>query len=155
MKDGPLFEWTCAGIPKIENKSQSFVITVLVSISQYGKANGNLENSSITVNIYLSFGNGPLKSMFNRSNGCVAFMIWTGSDFWKRGLHSLQMEHEDVNLRISSTENGKFLFLTNTATREIPGWHKDLWSSYNDDVLIKEQYILVNVSTGILSLPRL
>ena len=52
--------------------------TVLVSISEHGMANGSLENSSITVNIYLLFvtdGNGPLKSMFNRSNGCVAFMI--------------------------------------------------------------------------------
>ena len=78
MKDGPLSEWIYAGIPKIENKSQSFVIAVLVSTYEHGMANGNLENSSITVNIYLLFvtdGNGPLKSMFNRSNGCVAFMI--------------------------------------------------------------------------------
>ena len=77
-------------------RSQSFVITVLVSISEHGMANGSLENSSKTVNIYLLFvtdGNGPLKSMFNRSNGCVAFMIWVGSGLWKRGLHSLQMEH--------------------------------------------------------------
>ena len=78
MKDSPLSEWIYAGIPKIENKAQSFVITVLVSICDYGMANGNLGDSSITVNIYLLLvtdGNGPLKSMFNRSNGCVAFMI--------------------------------------------------------------------------------
>ena len=65
------------------------------------------------------------------------------------------MEHEDVILRMSSTENGKFLFLTNAVIREILGWHKDLWNLYNNDVLIKEQYILVNVSAGILSLPGL
>ena len=93
--------------------------------------------------------------MFNRSNGCVAFMIWAGSGLWKRGLHSLQMEHEDVILQMFSAENGKFLFHTNAVIPEIPGWHKDLWSSYNDDVLIKEQYILENVSAGILSLPGL
>ena len=78
MKDGPLSEWIYAGIPKIENKSQSFVITVLASIFEHGMANGNLENSSITVTIYLLFvtnGNGPLTSMFNRSNGYVAFVI--------------------------------------------------------------------------------
>ena len=65
------------------------------------------------------------------------------------------MEHEDVILRMSSTENGKFLFLTNAVIREILGWYKDLWNLYNNDVLIKEQYILVNVSAGILSLPGL
>ena len=78
MKDGSLSEWIYAGIQEIENKSQSLIITVLVSISEQGMANGSLDNSSITVNIYLLFvtdGNGPLKSMFNRSNGCVAFMI--------------------------------------------------------------------------------
>ena len=158
MKDGTLSEWIYAGIPKIENKSQTFVITVLVSISDHGKAEGNLENLSITVNIYLLFvtdDNGPLKSMFNRSNGCVAFMIWASSGLWKRGLHSSQTEHKYVILQMSSTENGKFLFATNAVIRVIPGWNKDLWSSYNDDVLIKEQYILVNVSAGILSLPIL
>ena len=93
--------------------------------------------------------------MFNLSNGCVAFMIWAGSGLRKRGLHSLQMEHKDVILRMSSTENGKFLFLTNAVIRETPGWHKDLWSSYNNDVLITEQHILVNVSVGVLSLPGL
>ena len=92
-------------------KSQSFVITVLVSISGHGIWNGNLENSSIVVNIYLLFvsdGNGPLKSMFNCSNGCVAFMVWAGSGLWKRGLHSLEMEHEDLILRMSSTVNFHF-----------------------------------------------
>ena len=93
--------------------------------------------------------------MFNRSNGCVAFMIWAGSGLWKHGLHSLQMEHKDVILRVSSTENGKFLFLTNAVICETSGWHKDLWSWYNNDVLITEQHILINVSVGVLSLPGL
>ena len=53
MKDSLLSEWIYAGIPKIENKSQSLVITVLASISEHGMANGNLENSSMIVNIYL------------------------------------------------------------------------------------------------------
>ena len=64
MKDGSLSERIYAGIPKIENKSQSFAITVLVSISDNGMTNRNVENSSITVNIYLLFVtdvNGPLK----------------------------------------------------------------------------------------------
>ena len=37
-------------------------------------------------------------------------MIWADSDLWKRRLHPLQMEQEDVILRRSSTENGKFYF---------------------------------------------
>ena len=93
--------------------------------------------------------------MFNHSKGCVAFMIWAGSALLKHSLHLWQMVHEDMILRISSTENGKFLFLTNAVICEFPGWHKDLWSSYNDDVLIKEQYILVNMLAGILCLPGL
>ena len=58
--------------------SQSFVMTVLVSISEHGMANGNLENSSISVKMYLLFvtnGNGPLKLIFNRSNGYVAWLL--------------------------------------------------------------------------------
>ena len=53
-------------------------MTVLVSISEHGMANGNLENSSISVKMYLLFvtnGNGHLKLIFNRSNGYVAWLV--------------------------------------------------------------------------------
>ena len=61
--------------------------------------------------------------------------------------------YEDVILRISSTENGNFLFLTSAVIRVIPGWYQVLCNSNNDDKLINEQYTLVNVSDGILALP--
>ena len=89
-KNYPLSECTYAGIPKIENNSQSFVTTVLVSTLEHGSPNGNLENSPTTVNIYLLFAierSGPLKSRLIGSNGCVAFTRWAGSGVKKRGLH--------------------------------------------------------------------
>ena len=61
--------------------------------------------------------------------------------------------YEDVILRISSTENGNFLFLTSAVIRVIPGWYQVLCNSNNDDKLINKQYTLVNVPAGILALP--
>ena len=52
--------------------------------------------------------------MLIRSNDFVAFARWTGSRLKKRGLHSLQMKHEDVIRKnifacLFSVHNNKFI----------------------------------------------
>ena len=52
-------------------------------------------------------GNGPLKSIFNRSNGCVAF-IKVPLDLWYWGFNFKQVGHDAVSFRMSSIEQGIF-----------------------------------------------
>ena len=64
-------------MPNIEYNILRLLMTVLVLTSRHGNANGKRENSSTTVRMYLFVveeGNGPLKSMFNLSNGWVALI---------------------------------------------------------------------------------
>ena len=77
MKAEPLSLCINEGIPKIENNVVRQSIAVEAEVSLQAKANGNLENSSITVNKneFLSVvGSGPLKSILSLSKGCVALI---------------------------------------------------------------------------------
>ena len=93
-------------------------------MSGHGNTNGNLEYSSIIVwkNLFLEFdGTGPLKSRFNRSKGCVAFIREAAGGTWNFGLHSRHMEQLLTTFCTSSTEKGKFLLRINAKVRVIPG----------------------------------
>ncbi|KRX75488.1 hypothetical protein T06_14744 [Trichinella sp. T6] len=60
------------GTPNKENSSTRHFLAEAADTSAQGNANGNLEYSSTTINIYLWFwcpGSGPLKSMLRRSKG--------------------------------------------------------------------------------------
>ena len=64
-------------MPNIENNQVKHLIMVGVDTSGHGIAKGKRLNSSITVNIYWFFeeeGNGPLKSEFILSHGCIALI---------------------------------------------------------------------------------
>ena len=63
------------GIPKIEKGQDKHLITVDEFISRQGNTYGNQLYSSTIVKKYLFWldeCNGPLKSMFSLTNGCVA-----------------------------------------------------------------------------------
>ncbi|KRZ04667.1 hypothetical protein T11_14818 [Trichinella zimbabwensis] len=70
------------GTPNKENNSTRHFSAEAADTSALGNANGNLEYSSTTINIYLWFwrpGSRPLKSMLRRSKGCVAFIKFVAS----------------------------------------------------------------------------
>ena len=67
-----------------------------------------------------SLGRGPLKSMFNRSNGCVD-LIKVEEFFTKDGLISVHIGHFSITVFTSFVEYGKFRDLTKCIMREIPG----------------------------------
>ena len=71
-----------SGIPKIENSWLRQCMMVLLVISLQGKTKGKWENSSIIVSRYLlpytDVGSGPLKWIFSRWKGNIAFT----SVFW-------------------------------------------------------------------------
>ena len=101
----------------MEKSSFKHLIAVSVEVSLHGNAHGNLLNSSTIVNINLfsecfDFGNGPLKSMERRSNGCVALIKVPGvglKNFGFSAQHASQDLHTDST---SFTEYGRFLILT-------------------------------------------
>ena len=76
MKDVPRSEWMKFGVPQRENMDARHFITVDAHIFWQGKAIGNLEYSSIIVNMkgFLREGKGPLKSILNLSIGLVDFI---------------------------------------------------------------------------------
>ena len=77
MKEASRSECIWAGAPKMANSEQRHCITAAADMSEQGKAKGNREYSSTTVNIYqflVLLGSGPLKSRLSLSNGCVAFI---------------------------------------------------------------------------------
>ena len=75
--EGALSECTNCGVPHKLKSFSSQLITVEEYMLGHGKANGNLEYSSIITSRYLlrdELGRGPLKSILIRSNGFDALM---------------------------------------------------------------------------------
>ena len=94
-------------------------------MSEQGIAKGNREYSSTIVKMYLfreTDGNGPLKSILNRSIGLVA-LIRLKSDCLKFcGFYSEQILQLAQVRFTSSVEKGKFLVFTKYRRRVTPGW---------------------------------
>ena len=104
-------------------------MTVSELTSLQGKQKGNLENSSIIhkKNLFPDVvGNGPLKSMFNRSIGCVDLIRVLLIGLKKRGLISEQVVQLLQHRLTSSKEYGKFLDLTKCHRRVTPGQQSSL-----------------------------
>ena len=82
MDPEPLSEWIKASIPKMENNWHRHSMMDCALTSLRGKANENLEYSSIMVSInlfWLFVGKGPLKSKLSCSKGWVAFIKCDGA----------------------------------------------------------------------------
>lgn len=98
----------------MEKSCCKHLITVEDFISEQGNAKGYLEYSSTTVRMYRFLvveGIGPLKSIFNRSKGEVAFINFPLC-LKNLGLSSAHTLHDVVTFLISSSDYGKFLLLT-------------------------------------------
>ena len=107
-----------SNIPKIENKFLSFLITVsdVRSLQAYIFTKGNRQYSSPVVSKYLfleELGGGPLKSMFKRSKGWVAFIGTPASGFANFGLHLKHTLQIEMTVFMLLIEKGRFLSFKN------------------------------------------